>query len=154
MTDYEHPRVSIAPPLLFLAVLIAAVALHLLAPLPAPWPTTMRSAGMVLLVGGFLLAAWAFSRLVKAGTSPDPARAATTLLTQGPYRFTRNPIYLGFALVFLGFTLLAGTLWGLMLSPVLILAVTRLVVDPEEKHLMARFEARYAEYLARVRRWL
>ena len=154
MAAYEHPQVTVAPPLLFLGILIAAIALNLLVPLPVPWHTAMRSAGMFLLIGGFLLAAWAFLRMVKAGTSPDPGHAATILLTQGPYRFTRNPMYLGFALVFLGFTLLAGTFWGLVLSPVLILVVTRLVIDPEEKHLTARFEARYAQYSARVRRWL
>jgi protein-S-isoprenylcysteine O-methyltransferase Ste14 len=154
MGAYEHPQVSVAPPLLFLGALVVAIGLHLLVPLPAPSPGTMRSVAMMVLVGGFLLAAWAFTRLVKAGTSPDPHRAATTLLTGGPYHFTRNPIYLGFALVFLGFTILAGTLWGVVLLPIVILVVTRYVIQPEEQHLRARFDQHYEAYSARVRRWL
>ena len=82
----------------------------------------MPAAGIAVSVVGFALAASAVSRMVRAGTSPDPARPATVLVVQGPYSITRNPIYFGFLLAYLGFTLIAGTLWGLVLTPFLILA--------------------------------
>jgi protein-S-isoprenylcysteine O-methyltransferase Ste14 len=76
------------------------------------------------------------------------------LVTTGPYRFTRNPIYLGFLLIYLGFTLLAGTLWGLLLSPFLIGTVTQWIIHAEEAYLGRKFKEDYKAYSSRVRQWL
>jgi protein-S-isoprenylcysteine O-methyltransferase Ste14 len=153
-TASDHPRVPIPPPLVFVGALIIVVGLDRLAAWPLPAPATLRVAGLILLIGGFLLAVSAFSRMGIAGTSPDPRHPDTSLLTNGPYRFTRNPIYLGFTVVFLGATFLVGTLWGIALVPLLMLVVTRLVVLPEEEYLFRRFPEQYQEYSRRVRRWL
>lgn len=150
----DHPRVPFPPPLAFLGALILALALNLLVPLPAPWPNAMPVAGIALSVVGFALAASALSRMTRAGTSPDPARPVTVLVTHGPYGVTRNPIYFGFALAYLGFTLIGRTLWGLVLTPFLILLVTRVVIAAEESYLVAHFGDEYADYSSRVRRWL
>lgn len=155
MTDASgHAQVPVPPPLVFLAYLIAALGLHLLMPLPAPWPTATGIVGAVLLLGGFWLAGSGVSRMLRSHTSPDPAQPSTALVTDGPYRFSRNPIYLGFSLIFLGFALLAGTLWGLLLTPFLLVTITRLIVRAEERYLHGRFEQRYREYTSRVRQWL
>lgn len=150
----EHPRVRVPPPLVFLGYLVAALVLNWLFPFPEPWATILRVVGGVCIIAGLALGGTAVSRMLKAGTSPDPDQAATALITDGPYRFTRNPIYLGFLLIFLGFTLLAGTLWGLVLSPFLIWTVTRIVIRAEEGYLSVKFAERYEDYKSRARRWI
>ena len=92
--------------------------------------------------------------MMKVHTSPDPRQPVTALVTGGPYRFTRNPIHLGFFSIYLGFTLLVGTSWGLWLSPFLIWTITNSVVDAEEAYLEKKFEEQHTSYKSRVRRWV
>ena len=101
-----------------------------------------------------MLAGSAFSQMKKAHTTPDLRQPTTALVTAGPYRFTRNPIYLGLFLIYLGFTLLAGTLWGILLSPFLFWTVTNAIVRLEEEYLQQKFRDEYTGYLSRVRRWI
>jgi len=92
-------------------------------------------------------AAWGFRGVAHAArTSPDPDQPTTSLIIEGPYRLTRNPIYLGFALIILGGTFLAGTLWGMFLAPFLVATVTRVIIRAEEQYLQATFAGRYSEY--------
>jgi protein-S-isoprenylcysteine O-methyltransferase Ste14 len=150
----DRAQVLVPPPLLFLGYLIGALLLNWIVPLPAPWTFTLRLLGGLALLTGILLAGSAFSQMKKAHTTPDLRQAATALVTVGPYRFTRNPIYLGLVLIYLGFTLLAGTLWGILLTPFLFWTVTNAVVRLEEEYLEKKFKDEYAGYLSRVRRWL
>ncbi len=149
----DHVQLILPPPLIFLGHLLSALVLQWVVPLPLPWPLPMRILGSVLLLGGLGLAAAAVREMRKLHTTPDPKQAAVVLVTTGPYRFSRNPIYLGFLLIFLGFTLLAGTLWGLLLTPFLIGTITRSVIRPEENYLQGRFDGQYNVYRALVRRW-
>jgi protein-S-isoprenylcysteine O-methyltransferase Ste14 len=90
----------------------------------------------------------------KSNTSVDPRETVNSLVTGGPYRFTRNPIYLGLFLIYLGFTLLAGTLWGLIASPFLIWTITQAVIHAEEIYLEEKFGEQYKQYRSRVRQWI
>jgi protein-S-isoprenylcysteine O-methyltransferase Ste14 len=150
----DHAHIALPPPLIFLGYLIGALLLHWAVPFRLPWPLPLRILGGLLLVGGFALDAAAVREMLKAHTTPEPHQPTTALVTAGPYRFTRNPIYLGFVLLFLGFTLLAGTLWGVLLSPFLIGTVTRWIIHAEEAYLDGKFKAEYRAYFAHVRRWL
>ncbi len=152
--ELEHAPMRVPPPLVFLGHLIAALILNWLFPIPDPWGSVFRLVGGAAVLAGLLLGATAVSRMLRAHTSPDPDRPTTALVTDGPYRFTRNPIYLGFLLVYLGFTLMAGSLWGLLLSPFLIWTVTSIIIHAEERYLRAAFPNEYEAYKARVRRWL
>ena len=121
MTDeIDHARVVLPPPLVFAGFLVLAIVLNLIIPLPPPWLGMLRDIAVVVVLGGLLLGGWCIRLMVRAHTSPDPHRPTSVLLTEGPYRRSRNPIYLGFLLMFLGFTILVGTLWGILLSPLLL----------------------------------
>jgi protein-S-isoprenylcysteine O-methyltransferase Ste14 len=81
-------------------------------------------------------------------------RRANTLQTTGVYAITRNPMYLSLLLVYLGLTCIAGNWWNVMLLPLLLLVVQQYIIKREERYLMRQFGNSYAEYKARVRRWL
>lgn len=152
--EFDHARVPVPPPLIFLGYLTGALLLNWALPLSAPWTAILRVLGGLAIVGGVWLVGAAFSQLMKHQTTVDPHGSATVLVAGGPYRFTRNPIYLGFFLIYLGLTLAAGTLWGLLLGPFLLWTVTQVVIRAEESYLGAKFKKTFAEYESRVRRWL
>ncbi len=114
----DHAQVFLTPPLVFLGYLVGALVLQWAVPFSLPWPMPLRLLGGVLVVAGFLLGTSAIREMRRMHTTPDPHQPVTALVTSGPYHFTRNPIYLGFLLVYLGFTLLAGTLSGPPAQPV------------------------------------
>jgi protein-S-isoprenylcysteine O-methyltransferase Ste14 len=144
------------PPLIFLAFLLAGFGLGRLLGEPSLGLETdwRRGLALVLVVGGLILdgvAAGAFRRL---GTPPEPWKPTTALATQGLYRFSRNPIYLGFAVTYAGFAVAMDSPLALAgLLPCLIV-VDRFVIAREERYLTARFGADYAAYRHKVRRWL
>lgn len=150
----DHPDVLVPPPFIYLGYLLGALAVNWALPITTPASLILEVVGGILVVVGVGLAVWAFSMMFKAHTTPDSRQPTTALVTSGPYRFTRNPIYLGFLLIYLGFTVYAGTYWGLLLSPFLIATVTRSLIRPEEVYLDGKFHDSYKEYSARVRRWV
>jgi protein-S-isoprenylcysteine O-methyltransferase Ste14 len=89
----------------------------------------------------------------RAGTPFLPYRETLAIVTDGPFRFTRNPLYFSAILALAGVALWWDSLWLLALLPLVAVALQRLVIGPEERYLEARFGARYRDYRARVRRW-
>jgi protein-S-isoprenylcysteine O-methyltransferase Ste14 len=150
----DRAQVMVPPPLVFLGYLIGALVLNSLVPYPTPWTRILQIIGGLLLVAGILLVGSAFSQMRIVHTTPDLSQSTTALVTSGPYRFTRNPIYLGFLLIYLGFTFLAGSLWGIIISPFLIWTVTHAIIHVEEDYLEKKFEDEYREYSSHVRRWI
>ena len=100
------------------------------------------------------LAASAMILFFRARTSPLPIKPTTAIVETGPYRFTRNPMYLGLGLLYLGITLWVDTLWPLLCLPLVIFLVQRFVIEREERYLEAKFGEGYHAYKARVRRWI
>jgi protein-S-isoprenylcysteine O-methyltransferase Ste14 len=147
-------RVRTVPPLVFMATLAAGWLLDLAVPLALPISSVGRWSGVVLLVCGVALMAWAVATMRRAHTTVIPWKAVSHLVTSGPFRISRNPIYLGDVLAYLGATLLLGTWWPLVLLPFALVALHRLVIVREEEYLAARFGGDYAAYRSRVRRWL
>jgi protein-S-isoprenylcysteine O-methyltransferase Ste14 len=143
------------PPLLMAAVLVVGWLAGRLYPLPWPglddWPA--RLVGYGLGIAGIALVAWAVRTLSRAGTTVRPNQAADRLVIDGPFRFRRNPIYLGDVLILLGLAELTHNIWIAILAPVFALAVFRLAILPEERHLEQRFGQAYRDYKERTRRW-
>ena len=101
--------------------------------------------------------AFAITALVtmrRAGTSPVPITPTSALVTGGPYRVTRNPMYLSLTLGYVGVAIWTQAVWAFVYLPVVILTVRRLVIDREERYLTLRFGQAYVDYSRRVRRWL
>jgi protein-S-isoprenylcysteine O-methyltransferase Ste14 len=144
------------PPALFAVPLALALAidrrvLHL--PLPAAGRTGTRVTGAAVAVGGALLSLSGVLTALRQGTTVVPHHAVTQLVTTGPFRLTRNPMYTGHVMVLLGAALRVGSWWPLIAAPLCMRATTRLVILPEEEYLADRFGEDYQRYRTRVRRW-
>ena len=113
-----------------------------------------RVVGIVLVVAFLLWNGWALSVMAANRTSILPGGATTAVLHKGPFRLSRNPLYIGLIALDVGLALLAGSLWALWSVPVGIEALTWGAIRPEERYLAGKFGAEYAAYSARVRRWL
>lgn len=142
------------PPLVYLASIITGLVLHRAWPRPLLSGVAAAPLGGALVVASLLLFGYSVQRFRAAGT-PVPARKPTTAIVRtGPYRFSRNPIYLAFSLLQLGIAVWVGS-WWLVATLALAVALMHWVVIPrEERYLAARFGAEYRDYKASVRRWL
>ena len=150
----DHADVKIHPPILTLIHLAIAYVAKWVIPIPFVVPNILRNIGLALVVAGFLLAIAAFMEFRNARTTVDPHGSVSSIVSSGIYRFTRNPIYLGFVLLLIGFPLNSGTYWGVVLVPVLIISLNSLVIQHEEAYLERKFGDGYTSYKSRVRRWL
>jgi len=149
------PGVRMPPPLLYIVFLVIGIALsavypiHLL-PRPIAW-----IAGAVILAAGIALGpVWGIRTMQRAKTTVRPDRAATTLLTDGPFRYSRNPLYVSLTLMYAGIAIIANSLWALILIIPPVAVISLFVIPREEAHLERTFGEAYERYRARVRRWL
>ena len=147
------PDIVAPPPLLYAGPLLAGFVLDFLLPLPR-LSSGLRLVGLPFLAGGVALAIWFLLSMRRAGTPVDPREATTALVQAGPFRYTRNPAYVAFALTYLGVSLLAGARWPLILLPAVLVIVDRGVIRREERYLEEGFGSDYSGYQQRVRRWL
>lgn len=145
---------KILPPLVALSCFLAGLGLHFLLKGKIPWQFQNYFAGIVLLIGGFTLMMGARCLFQKYKTPVKPAEIPTAVVTAGPYRFTRNPMYLGFVLMLLGTAFLMGTP-PMFLAPLTFFLILNSTFIPYEEAKMERlFEEEYSAYKKRVRRWL
>ncbi|HEY3120321.1 MAG TPA: isoprenylcysteine carboxylmethyltransferase family protein [Vicinamibacteria bacterium] len=150
----DNPGLAVPPPVFFLVGLGAGWLLTPLLP-PHPFPPLVVSvASGVLGVAGGALIVWAMATFRRARTSVDPRKPATTVVSDGPYRFTRNPIYLSLALLTAALSLHMNLLGPLLVLPVVLVVVDRAVIAREERYLERKFGEEYRSYKSRVRRWL
>jgi protein-S-isoprenylcysteine O-methyltransferase Ste14 len=117
--------------------------------------TLSRTLGGALLASGLLLGPiWGVRALRNAGTTLRPDKPTATLVTEGPYRFSRNPLYLAFTLIYAGIALIAGSLWGLLMLVPVNLIMSRFVIRREEEYLERTFGEEYERYKKTARRWI
>jgi len=140
--------------LIFAGASVAGLVLDAIYPvafLPS-WAT--QELGWPLVGAAGLLAASALWAMRRAGTNVSPNAPSTALVVEGPFRVSRNPVYLAGALLLVGVATLNNALWVLLLLPLALIVVQRGVVAREERYLERRFGAEYLAYKARVRRWV
>jgi protein-S-isoprenylcysteine O-methyltransferase Ste14 len=154
LSEADRSGVRIPPPLIYVAGFLGGVALELAFPIGALPLVLAVVAGLVGVSLWLALDGSAMLRFRRAGTSMVPMRPTTALVTSGPYRITRNPMYVGMAFLYVGLALSLGVIWALGLLPVVLLVVDRLVIAREERYLNAKFGEEYREYKRRVHRWL
>lgn len=157
MSDQKGPAVGIHPPLLSVAAPVTAVALEWLLPLgllPRAGALAIVIPGLALLGLAGWLAISGERAFRKAGTNVDPRQASLALVREGPYRFSRNPMYLGMVVLQLGLALTFSLDWALIGAVVVWAVLDRAVVVREEAYLTERFGEAYRAYLAHSRRWL
>jgi len=150
----DHADVKIHPPILTLIFIAIAYIAKWVIPIPLAVPDVLRTIGFVIVVIGILLGGFAFVEFRKAHTTVLPHGSVSAIVTDGVYRFTRNPIYLGFLLMLVGFPLISGTYWGVLLTPVFVISMNSLVIEKEESYLEKKFGETYTSFKSRVRRWL
>ena len=146
--------IPVPPPVIFVLAFAVGVVLHAITGDRLGGRPATAWIGGILVAGGLVLGAGAVSMLARAHTTVVPHRRASALVTGGPFRFSRNPMYSALSLITVGAAPLVGTWWPLVtLVPALVI-VRLWVIGPEERYLAEAFGADYAAYCARVRRWL
>jgi len=154
--EQDHPNISpmVHPPVVAVFFIVLAYFLGRFVPLPFAIPPILQYFGLALTFIGFLLGIGAFLEFRKAHTTLNPHGSTKHLVTSGIYRFTRNPIYLGFLLMVIGFPLNSGVVWGSVLAPFYMMTMSRLIIEREEAYLERKFKSQYTNYTSHVRRWL
>jgi protein-S-isoprenylcysteine O-methyltransferase Ste14 len=147
------PRLLAFPPFLYLTAFVLGWLLDRLAPLQAMPALVARSGGALLAVASISLLGWSRIILHRAGTTSLPGRVSMALTLAGPYRWTRNPMCLAMAGVYLSLGLLLNAVAPLLLFLPVFAVMDRRVIRWEERNLAAKFGEPYLAYLSRVRRW-
>lgn len=157
--DGSYPGVSEFPwpPVLFLVSVVGAWLMQRYVK-PLPWPglndVPAKVIGWSFFVLGFGIAAWALRTMLKARAEIRPHAEATVLVTEGPFRRFRNPMYVGYALILLGLSDTTQNIWMAITVPIFVALITWLAILPEERHLEGKFGDAYREYKANSRRWI
>ncbi|ODT50018.1 isoprenylcysteine carboxylmethyltransferase family protein [Devosia sp. 63-57] len=156
--EKDNPGLIMPPPFYPALSWLAALGLQWLHPLHLIPPFGLSSwafwLGLLLAVAGFAVVNRAIAAFQAAGTNVMPSQPTLVVVSTGPYRFSRNPIYIGCLMLHLGLTLMAGLNWGLPLLPLVLVAFHLLAVLPEERYLQRKFGDSYTRYQAATRRWL
>lgn len=142
------------PPLFFVLLLGSGLFLDRPFPLPYRPPWIPQVAPLLLILGASALMLSALTVLQRSDTPIHPTAMPRVLTLSGPFRFTRNPIYLGLLLCMVAASLIFDTLWLLLAAGALATLLSLLVIPGEEKALESVFGSQYAEYRRRVRRWI
>jgi protein-S-isoprenylcysteine O-methyltransferase Ste14 len=153
----ERPNSLPWPPIIFVAAIAVSMVLHVLYPLPwvgQPLSAILFVLGWLLIAAFVALNVWAIRAMRRAGTTVRPDRATDHLVADGPFAFSRNPLYLAGTVLVLGLGLVSGIVWFLPLAILAAFMVQKLAIEREERHLQARFGESYLEYARRVRRWI
>lgn len=159
MKRHDGTGVRIPPPAIFIVAFFIGLwlegALYRIRILDTDdTPPPLVIAGLALVTLGVLFALWGVRTFKHHKTAVMPYKAARILVRTGPYRYTRNPMYMGMTLAHLGASVALNAMWPIILLPMALVILFHLVIRKEEEHLWRSFGDDYAEYRSRVRRWL
>jgi len=149
------PDVKVPPPLIYIVFLAIGILANLWYPLRLlPEPLDWILGGLLLGAGVLLGPVWGIRVMRRAGTTVRPDRPSQKLVTSGPFRFSRNPLYVALTLCYAGAAVAANSVWALLLLIAVVLIMVRLVISREEAYLARTFGEEYERYKETVRRWV
>jgi protein-S-isoprenylcysteine O-methyltransferase Ste14 len=154
MAEAVPTKGRVLPPVYFLLALVAMAALHYLVPIAQPISSPIRYTGIVLVVSAIALVLWAAFLFRRAGTTIKPFQESSALIASGPYRITRNPMYVGMAGALLGIAILLGSLAPFLVVPAFAALIQSKFIRAEEAALESTFGDVFRDYKSKVRRWL
>ena len=150
----DHARVVINPLLIYPIFILTGAGLQIILPLPFPAVGITRPVGLALAGLYLVIALPAVISMLRARTSLNPSGSSSKLVLSGPYRFSRNPMYLGVSLLHAGLACLLRLPWALLLMPVMLWLITVWVIKREEEYLERRYGTEYQNYRSSVGRWI
>jgi protein-S-isoprenylcysteine O-methyltransferase Ste14 len=151
----DNSNAIVRPPLAWALAAVVGLGLDWIYPLPfVPASLPARWIGIIVFAAAFALAISSIVTIRRAGTAVETVRPTTTIVSNGPFRFTRNPIYLGMLLGLIGLAIAFNTLWVLVTLIPFYFLIRYGVVAREEAYLERKFGSQYLDYKDRVRRWL
>ncbi len=152
VSDFRKPFA--APPTIFGVAFLAGLGIDFIYPSPSMSLWLQLGSGVAFIAGGVLLIRSSMRGIDGAGTTYDPYAASTALVTSGIYRHTRNPGYLGLAIIQIGLALMIDSPWIALSVVVAIIVTSQFVIKLEEEKLTRTFGQEYQDYLSKVRRWI
>lgn len=150
----DNAGVVAPPPLIYVVPLGIGLYLNRANPFPIMPARFAQTIGVALLGLGFILGLSAFVQFWRKHTSVMPYSPTTAIIQSGPFRLTRNPLYVAMTLLYVGVALIMNAAWPLLLLPLVLLIVHRGVIQREERYLEQKFGDEYISYKSRVRRWI
>jgi protein-S-isoprenylcysteine O-methyltransferase Ste14 len=150
----DNPGVVAPPPLIYLGAFLIVLVCRWFWPIPIDAGSRGLWPGLIMIALGAGIAIWGRRTMEAAGTNVNPARPAKTIVSSGPFRFSRNPLYLSLTTIYLGLTLAVNTRWGFVVLIPLLVVMHRSVVLREERYLDRKFGDSYRQYRSNVRRYL
>lgn len=154
MKNSDSPNVIGRPPIIYLAGLILGLLLRYVKPIEILEGEPLFLLGWGLIIVSLVLFVSTIKLFAKKSTNVDPRKPTTFIITSGPYRFSRNPIYVSMTLLYLGITVLVNDYWFLIVLIPVLLIIHYGVIKREENYLADKFGETYVEYKKSVRRWL
>jgi protein-S-isoprenylcysteine O-methyltransferase Ste14 len=152
--ERDKPGIRVPPPPIYLLALLLGLLLDRRMHVPFLPRGVARLLGWPLVGGAMALAAW-FARTMRgADTTMHINKPVSTVVQDGPFRFTRNPGYLSLTMLYAGIAVLRNALWTIVLLPLVVYVIQREVIEREEGYLERTFGEEYLAYKARVRRWV
>jgi protein-S-isoprenylcysteine O-methyltransferase Ste14 len=155
MTDEpDNPGIRVPPPPVYLLALLLGLLLDRKAHVPFLPRGVARVLGWPLVGGGMALAAWFVRTMRGVDTTIRIDKPVSSLVQNGPFRYSRNPGYVALAMIYTGIAVLRNALWAILLLPLVVYVIQREVIEREERYLERTFGEEYLAYKARVRRWV
>ena len=154
VSQQEHANVNFPPPFIHGVGIFSALGVEQMLPGVLPALGNFWWLGFVMVTFSLVIALMSFREFNRAQNPVPPNQPIQSLMTSGPFRFSRNPLYLALGFLHGGIALLSGNAWILISLPLSLLFVRYYVISREEAYLVRRFDQAYLEYMGRVRRWL
>ena len=152
--EQDNPGIWVPPPPLYLLALLLGLLLDRRAHVPFLPRGVARVLGWPLVGGGMALATWFVRTMRGADTTLDVNKPVSSLVQDGPFRYSRNPGYLSLTMLYAGIAVLRNALWAILLLPLVLYMIQREVIEREERYLERTFGEEYLTYKTRVRRWV